>query len=71
MIDRREILEAASSFSLLPSIAPPASAATKGKRIYQLRQYESPTNADHVRKVEMFHQGEFGIFEKAGAHAVV
>jgi hypothetical protein len=53
-----------------PKVTPPASAAVKGKRIYQLRQYESPTNADHVRKVEMFHEGEFGIFEKAGAHAV-
>jgi hypothetical protein len=48
----------------------PNSPATKGKRIYQLRQYQSPTNADHMRKVEMFHAGEFGIFEKAGAHGV-
>jgi hypothetical protein len=53
-----------------PKVTPPASAAAKGKRVYQLRQYESPTNADHVRKVEMFHEGEFGIFERAGAHAV-
>jgi NIPSNAP len=58
------------AFEGYPRITPPASAATKGKRIYQLRQYLSPTNADHVRKVEMFHQGEFGIFEKSGAHGV-
>jgi NIPSNAP len=58
------------AFEGYPRVTPPASAATKGKRIYQLRQYQSPTNADHVRKVEMFHQGEFGIFEKAGAHGV-
>jgi hypothetical protein len=58
------------AFEGYPRVSPPASAATKGKRIYQLRQYQSPTNADHVRKVEMFHAGEFGIFEKAGAHGV-
>ncbi|MGA8230770.1 MAG: NIPSNAP family protein [Candidatus Acidiferrales bacterium] len=58
------------AFEGYPRVTPPASAASKGKRIYQLRQYQSPTNADHVRKVEMFHEGEFGIFEKAGAHGV-
>jgi hypothetical protein len=58
------------AFEGYPKLTPPASAATKGKSVYQLRQYQSPTNADHVRKVEMFHAGEFGIFEKAGAHAV-
>ncbi len=58
------------AFAGYPKVTPPASAAAKGKRIYQLRQYQSPTNADHVRKVEMFHGGEFGIFEKAGAHGV-
>jgi hypothetical protein len=58
------------AFEGYPRVTPSASAATKGKRIYHLRQYQSPTNADHVRKVEMFHEGEFGIFEKAGAHGV-
>jgi hypothetical protein len=58
------------AFTGYPKVTPPASAASKAKRIYQLRQYQSPTNAYHVRKVEMFHAGEFGIFEKAGAHSV-
>ena len=49
-------------------ISPPAD--TKGKRIFQLRTYESPSNGEHVRKVEMFHSGEFGIFLKAGFHPV-
>jgi NIPSNAP len=44
--------------------------ATKSKRIFQLRTYESPSDAAHVRKVEMFHKGEFEIFEKAGCHPV-
>lgn len=42
----------------------------KGKRIFQLRIYESPTYAAHVRKVEMFHRGEFAIFERTGLHPV-
>jgi len=53
-----------------PRITPPASSATKGKRIFQLRTYESPSNGDHVRKVEMFHSGEFDIFKAAGFHPV-
>jgi hypothetical protein len=58
------------AFPGYPKVTPPASAATKGKRIYHLRQYQSPTNMDHVRKVEMFHNGEFAIFAKAGATGV-
>jgi hypothetical protein len=53
-----------------PKLTPPVSAATRGKRIFQLRTYESPSNGDHVRKVEMFHSGEFEIFLKAGFHPV-
>ncbi|GAA3746571.1 NIPSNAP family protein [Terriglobus aquaticus] len=42
----------------------------KGKRILQLRTYESPSVADHVRKVQMFHSGEFEIFAACGMPAV-
>lgn len=52
-----------------PRITPP-DAAAKGKRIFQLRTYESPGNGEHVRKVEMFHSGEFEIFKNAGFHPV-
>jgi hypothetical protein len=55
------------AFEGYPKLVAPPAAAKKEKRIYHLRQYVSPTNMDHVRKVEMFHQGEFGIFAKAGA----
>jgi hypothetical protein len=58
------------AFPGYPKVTPPASLAPQGKRIYQLRQYQSPTNMDHVRKVEMFHNGEFGIFAKAGATGI-
>jgi len=58
------------AFEGWPKLTPPASAASKGKRMFQLRTYESPSNGDHVRKVEMFHSGEFEIFLKAGFHPV-
>lgn len=45
-------------------------APKKEPRILQLRTYVSPTYAAHERKVEMFHQGEFRIFEEAGARGV-
>ena len=51
-------------------MTPPPSTATKAKRIFQLRTYESPSYKDHVVKVKMFHSGEFDIFAKAGMHMV-
>jgi len=54
------------AFEGWPKITLPASTAQHAKRIFQLRTYESPTNQDHVRKVEMFHNGEFDIFQRAG-----
>lgn len=43
---------------------------TKGKRIFQLRTYESPSFRDHILKVQMFHSGEFEIFKNAGFQPV-
>jgi hypothetical protein len=58
------------AFAGWPKLTPPASSATKAKRIFQLRTYESPSNGNHVRKVEMFHSGEFEIFRSVGFHPV-
>ena len=58
------------AFEGWPKLTPPASSATKAKRIFQLRIYESPSDGEHVRKVEMFHAGEFDIFVNAGCHPV-
>ncbi len=58
------------AFEGWPRVTPPAAAANHGKRIFQLRTYESPSFRDHVRKVEMFHSGEFEIFKAAGMHPV-
>jgi hypothetical protein len=49
-----------------PKLTVPPVTAQHGARVFQLRTYESPSNAAHHLKVEMFHSGEFAIFEKAG-----
>jgi hypothetical protein len=54
------------AFEGWPRLVVPPVTAQHGKRVFQLRTYESPTNQDHVRKVEMFHNGEFEIFQRAG-----
>jgi hypothetical protein len=54
------------AFEGWPKLIVPPVSGKEGKRVFELRTYESPSNADHVRKVEMFHSGEFGAFERAG-----
>jgi hypothetical protein len=58
------------AFEGWPKLTPPASSATRSKRIFQMRTYESPSYRDHVRKVEMFHKGEFDFFKAAGLTSV-
>jgi hypothetical protein len=55
-----------SAFEGWPKLVLPAATAQNGSRVFQLRTYESPTNQDHRRKVEMFNNGEFGVFQRAG-----
>jgi hypothetical protein len=54
------------AFAGWPQLVIPPPTATKGKRVFQLRSYESASERDHVRKVEMFQSGEFEAFERAG-----
>lgn len=54
------------AFSGHPKLTVPPVTASHGKRVFQLRTYESPTTQAHRRKIEMFHSGEFDIFQKAG-----
>ena len=54
------------AFEGRPKLKVPPVTADHGKRIFQLRSYESPSNQAHVRKVEMFNSGEFEVFERAG-----
>jgi len=58
------------AFEGWPRVTPPQPPLAHGKRIFQLRTYESPSFRDHVLKVEMFHAGEFGIFQAAGFQPV-
>jgi hypothetical protein len=58
------------AFEGWPKLAVPAATAQNGKRIFQLRTYESSTLFDHVRKVEMFHHGEFEFFRRSGCGSV-
>lgn len=48
----------------------PVPGGPNSKRIFQLRTYESPSDRDHIRKIEMFEHGEFDIFRNAGFHQV-
>jgi hypothetical protein len=54
------------AFEGRPKLIVPPVTAQHGKRVFQLRTYESPSEQDHVLKVEMFHKGEFEIFARAG-----
>ena len=54
------------AFEGRPQLQVPA-ATTEGKpRVFELRTYESPSDQDHRRKVEMFNSGEYDAFAKAG-----
>jgi len=55
------------AFEGWPKLTPPDA---KTPRIFQLRTYESPSDRDHVRKVEMFNQAELAIFRNTGFHPV-
>ncbi len=57
------------AFEGWPKLTSPA-AGTKARRIFQLRTYESPSEAAHIRKLEMFNHGEFEIFQRNGLHPV-
>ncbi len=59
-----------SAFAGWPRLTVPTTTATGAKRIFQLRTYESPSMRDHVRKIEMFHSGEFDVFKSSGAQMV-
>jgi hypothetical protein len=54
------------AFEGWPRLVVPPVTAEHGKRVFQLRTYESPSEQDHIRKVDMFHNGEFEIFARAG-----
>ncbi len=54
------------AFEGWPRLTIPPATAQRAQRMFELRTYESPSDQDHRRKVEMFNSGEFTAFEKAG-----
>jgi NIPSNAP len=51
-----------SAFAGWPKIVAPKG----GKRVFQLRTYESASYEGHIRKVQMFNEAEIGIFTRTG-----
>lgn len=49
---------------------PKLTAPKKGKRIFQLRTYESPSQVAHATKMRMFNEAEIGLFTKHGLNPV-
>jgi hypothetical protein len=59
------------AFSFMPQFRVPSFTTPRGERIYELRSYESWTEAKATKKIHMFNEGgEMAIFEKIGANAV-
>ena len=54
------------AFEKMPRLKVPPGTANQGARIFELRTYESATDQDHKRKVEMMQSGEERIFDDAG-----
>ena len=59
------------AFPKMPEPAVPVLASNKPDRVYELRSYESPTEAYNVNKVKMFNDGnEVALFKRLGFNAV-
>lgn len=59
------------AFEYMPVFRAPVHPTPPSERIYELRDYESATDAKAVKKIEMFNQGgEMKLFEKLGFNAV-
>ncbi len=59
------------AFTGMPQFRVPSFTTPPSERIYELRSYESATEAKAAKKIQMFSEGgEIGIFESIGANAV-
>jgi hypothetical protein len=59
------------AFSNMPEFRIPAYTTPPSERIYELRSYESATEATAAKKIHMFNDGgEVALFESIGANAV-
>jgi hypothetical protein len=59
------------AFERSPALHAPVLSGPLNERIYELRSYESPTEALFFNKLKMFNQGdEIGLFDRLGFNAV-
>jgi hypothetical protein len=58
------------AFKGMPQMKVPSFSTPAGERIYELRSYESPTEAKAAKKRDMFNNGEIALFEKLGFNTV-
>jgi len=58
------------AFSGMPQVKAPSLKGNRAERVYELRSYESATEALHLNKVAMFNEGELQLFERLGFNAV-
>jgi hypothetical protein len=58
------------AFSGMPQVKAPSLNGNRTDRVYELRSYESATEALHQNKVDMFNNGEIKLFDRLGFNAV-
>lgn len=58
------------AFASHPKTTLPKESAGNQPRIFELRTYESHSKKANAKKIEMFNEGEIGIFERAGFQPV-
>jgi hypothetical protein len=58
------------AFDSMKKLVPPPSAADKSPWIFELRTYESPSEAKGINKVEMFNSGEVPLMKDSGLSPV-
>ncbi len=59
------------AFSEMPKMQPSSVSSARTDRVYELRSYESATEARYINKVAMFNEGgEVELFDSLGANAV-
>jgi NIPSNAP len=54
------------AFEAMPAVEPSAGAATKARRIFEMRTYESHSDRAALNKLKMFNAGEIPIFRRTG-----
>jgi hypothetical protein len=58
------------AFAAMPVVRAPKLGGDLSERVYELRSYESATEAQHLNKVKMFNEGEVQLFDRLGFNAV-